>query len=75
MAGNPTDKVSRNGNDEDESIEITLKNERTLLCWQNDGGDASSEYSLPPGNWYQRAFISTPKRGSPTIYFRIKVAK
>ncbi|CAH0005332.1 unnamed protein product [Clonostachys byssicola] len=69
------DNVRRDDNDDNENIQITLKNERTLLYWWNDHTDAGAEYSLLPSNWSATASVSISQRGTPIIYFRIKVKK
>ncbi|CAI6096355.1 unnamed protein product [Clonostachys chloroleuca] len=75
MAGNSKDKAHRDDNDENESIEVTFKNERTLLYWRNDDGDAGAECSVLPSTWSLAATVSMPPRGNPIIYFHIKVKK
>ncbi|CAH0017263.1 unnamed protein product [Clonostachys rhizophaga] len=75
MAGNLADKAREDENDEDESIDIKLKNERTLLYWRNNGGDAGDECSVLPSNWSLTATVSMPPRENPIIYFHIKVKK
>lgn len=75
MAGNSKDKAHRDDNDENESIEVTFKNERTLLYWRNDDGDAGAECSVLPSTWSLTATVSMPPRGNPIIYFHIKVKK
>jgi hypothetical protein len=75
MAGNLTDKARDDDNDEDESIEIILKNERTLLYWRNNNRDTGDEYSVLPSNWLPTATVKMPTRGNLIIYFHIKVKK
>ncbi|KAK7215204.1 hypothetical protein V2G26_003207 [Clonostachys chloroleuca] len=70
MAGNSKDKAHRDDNDENEGIEVTFKNERTLLYWRNDDGDAGAECSVLPSTWSLTATCGY--KGIPGHYHRTK---